>query len=508
MNLAGLINAISRHFGFRIIRTRTFSGFLAAHERINPLQMQLQAESGRVGALQAQLQAESGRVEALQAQLLAERGRAEALQAQLQVSEDAVAFETSKRNYSAAGRLSESGLPDHGRRWGHYIRKMSETISECHNIHEAIRRAQDADCTGFDHRSPSSIQAPYMQLFENILVSEYPHFREQIPLFSETTASDPESLSEFNGRPVSNIMYAHAATVLSCLTHSRSINRVCEIGAGYGDVARLWFRNPIQQVSHYLILDLPESLFFAEAFLRRTLSDVPIVYILPGAEIEKYLELPQAVFLCPIALHEVTRRLPFDLIINTGSMGEMTQDWVEFWSQWLSEQDARIFYSHNYFGMPIENQFEGENLMSPLVPENWRLVSFRINHPLVMAQSLLRNGAELFFENSRAAQDTDKEAALPECLGRLRFTHRFRLSELVYFSYMFLRHRSLDAEIAFVQKIMDDFEFVPKELLFSVNRIVSHEAFASIDADRRTYIKSLQDKLQQSYQHGTKGLFY
>lgn len=469
MKLAGFVNAVLSRFGFRIIRAHSLSELTVDLERLEALKVQSELSH---------------------------------------TSEDPLAFETIKHNYSAASKISAFDLPDHGRRWSHYKRKMSKAVSDCHKIDQAIRIAQDAGCTGFDHRSPASMQAPYMQLFENILVSEYPHFQQQIPLFSETPASDPESLVDFNGRLVSNIMYCHAVTVLSCLTYSRSINRVCEIGAGYGDVARLWFRNPIQQVTHYLILDIPESLFFAESFLRRTLSDVPIIYVLPGVEIEKYLVLPRAIFLCPISLHEVTRRFSFDLIINTGSMGEMTQDWVAFWSQWLSGQTARIFYSHNYFGMPIENLFEGENLMSPLVPEKLHLASFRVNHPLVVAQSLLRNGAELFFETSGDAWDADRDEALAECLVKRRFSHRFRLNDLAYFSYMFLRHRNLDAEIAFVKKIMDDFEFIPKELLFAVNRIVNHEAFASIDADRASYISSLRERLQQSYEHGTKGQFY
>ena len=49
---------------------------------------------------------------------------------------------------------------------------------------------------------------------------------------------------------------------------------------------------------------------------------------------------------------------PFDVVVNTGSMQEMTDDWIAVYERFLSAISARYFYSANYFLQPIDRMNE------------------------------------------------------------------------------------------------------------------------------------------------------
>jgi len=80
------------------------------------------------------------------------------------------------------------------------------------------------------------------------------------------------------------------------------------------------------------------------------LDDTPIDPAAVGAK----------VLLCPISNVSALRRLEFDLVTNTFSMQEMTDEWVDWYMRWLDMQPCRYFYSANFFGTRF-----GENARGP-----------------------------------------------------------------------------------------------------------------------------------------------
>jgi hypothetical protein len=97
----------------------------------------------------------------------------------------------------------------------------------------------------------------------------------------ENPLSGPESLGEFNGRTVSRVLYYHARNVLAGITYANEPRRVLEIVGGYGEIARLWVTNAIAPAKSYVIVDIPECLFFAEVALRSEFGE-EVGYFEPG----------------------------------------------------------------------------------------------------------------------------------------------------------------------------------------------------------------------------------
>jgi putative sugar O-methyltransferase len=413
-----------------------------------------------------------------------------------------------KSNLYDALRSSNPELPAHGKRWQFYIDRMLKSINRLGSTNEAIYFAQ-RHC-GFDHRSSfneisNDSHSPSVQIYEDILKNEYPHFSEHISQFHETETSWLSSLGQFRGRLVSNIMYCHAQTILSCLSYGSDFETICEIGAGYGDTTRMWMTNPIQKVRRYFIIDIPSSLFFAEVFLRREFSDIPVVYMREDTSIESCLDLDRVIILCPLHLCGRFQNFPIDLIINTGSMGEMSESWIDFWQRWLQEQNARFFYSHNYFANPIDNLYEGENLFSPRVPEGWALKFSKVNHPLIMAQSPLRNYAEMLFE---------KIAEMP-CQSNsdgngseLNSCEKVGLNEFLNFSYAFLNSNDVQGMINFIRRSLDGLEFIPKEILFFLDKIRKEgKGREGLGSEDIIYVNTLYKDLSERYAKAQKGIY-
>lgn len=112
--------------------------------------------------------------------------------------------------------------------------------------------------------------------------------------------------------------------------------RILEIGGGYGALARaLW---PMVGRGLYVICDLPESLMFAGLYLTLT-TDAPVALNISGDE--GYLLLPNYWF------HEL--RGPFDLVINTISMSEMTPYQVEIYARAIAKfiGSGGVFFEQN-----------------------------------------------------------------------------------------------------------------------------------------------------------------
>ncbi len=189
-------------------------------------------------------------------------------------------LEIARAHYVGAPR-DHSHLPAFGTRWDHFRREMAEAIMSFGSAQEAIAYGQ-LKC-GFDHRGPvTEADIAKMLTAQRLLAYEYPKFATRITEFSETSVTTPDTALEFvgfDGRRVfaSNILYFHMFYLLTVLSQLRCApESICEIGGGYGNPALIWLTNPIHRPQRYAIVDLPESLFFAEVFLRTALPHVRV----------------------------------------------------------------------------------------------------------------------------------------------------------------------------------------------------------------------------------------
>src|SRR5262249_2879729 len=142
----------------------------------------------------------------------------------------------------------------------------------------------------------------------------------------------------------------------------------------YGEIARMWVKNPAAPAEAYTIVDIPESLFFAEVALRAEFGDA--VGYFDGSD------PGTPILLVPLSRIEEVER-PVDLVVNTGSMQEMTDEWIDFYMAWLSAYDTRYFYCHNYAAQPIAVMGESRNLWTQRPGRDWSTRHLRLNIPLM-----------------------------------------------------------------------------------------------------------------------------
>jgi len=81
------------------------------------------------------------------------------------------------------------------------------------------------------------------------------------------------------------------------------------------------------------------------------------------------------------------QNLPVDLVINTGSLQEMSEEWVDFYRTWLDQQRCRWFYSLNYFAQPINALWESGNILSPRLSSAWTARLLRWNPAFIRMQA-------------------------------------------------------------------------------------------------------------------------
>ncbi|MCH9703475.1 MAG: hypothetical protein K0U13_01655, partial [Chlamydiae bacterium] len=138
---------------------------------------------------------------------------------------------------------------------------------------------------------------------------------------------------------------------------------------------------------NYCIIDVPQSLFFAELFLRINLPTANIQYL--SDEIPKLSTEKQNIILVPIQNAHLVKKMgiDFDLGINSGSLGELSEKWVDFWMNWLDEAPCSQFYSLNYCGTPLTNWAEGANTMAPHLSKRWQYKLSRPASPVIAMQA-------------------------------------------------------------------------------------------------------------------------
>ncbi len=403
-----------------------------------------------------------------------------------------------RRNLRAASTI-EPGHDqpiENSKRWLLFQQDMRDQNANHNTVAEAIEFAQTFD---FDHRSPAFGNEKLISYTRQSLLYEYNHFANYIDQFSESPVSLRSTLAIAKDkvtkteRDVSSIMFFHMLYVLSAMTFKPDIKTVCEIGGGYGGPARLWMTNPISSIKNYTIVDLPESLFYAEVFLRASCPNARVVYCHDNHSFEN--KDSNTFYLVPIHLAGSTAKMQFDLVVNTGSMAELSEDWVQYWSNWLSKQQCSTFYSHNYFGIDVSNLNQSRNRLAPIMPTGWKIAELRMNHPAMVLQGAPGiNAAEAIFIRSESPNSIYE-------IFKLRASERLNLHNFAYYLFNLpdAEEGNVELEINLLWKAVADLRFIPKELLFLAERIMALKEFTKIDQIQKRHVFNLWSKLRNLY---------
>lgn len=284
--------------------------------------------------------------------------------------------ETARANFRRAISDGEAKkLPDPGRRWDNFCSHARLVIERFSDPGEVIRYAQSPNA-GFETRQTGTTLIEHAQSLEGWLERTHPNFERYFASFAETPLSVPETTTTMRGRLVSGPLYWHMVVILRCLSWMRP-QMVMEIGGGIGGVGRLWMTNGFHRPRVYINVDFPESLFYADVYTRTTAEHLEVVYLHEGAA-------PPArqfdcVVLCPIANIDLLLDWPIDLIANTGSMQEMTDEYVAFYMDKIQRSRSNKFYSFNNFAEPLDGRPEMMCTAAPALGGDWS-AEYRVYH--------------------------------------------------------------------------------------------------------------------------------
>ena len=409
---------------------------------------------------------------------------------------------SSKLLEDAKGRLSsqqlvwkKSGLPALGKRWSAYAEKMFELATAATTPELVLNVAQTQ--IGFEHRGNIHHEGKFTALYERELKCEFPHWAGQLQGFADFDHCAPETSYLHEGRPVSNVLFYLARIVLSCCAHlPKRPETILEIGGGYGAPARLWMKNPIHRPQQYWILDLPESLFFAEVILKKEFG-AGVVHYVENPHGCRHEKIPSQakIVLCPVSSWPHLQEQEFDLVINTGSMQEMSEDWVDFYRDLLDKIRAGWFYSLNYFAQPVGSLWESGNLYSPRLSPSWQTRFLNYNPAFVRMQAD-RNYLEAIYEKTGIVDDADRSRAIQlVCANRLPAGGALaELMEHLRFS------SDLEDQIRVLQFAME-LRAPPKEALWLAEQVLKDQAKV-LELDR---VRAWHHELSEARRQGVEG---
>jgi len=167
----------------------------------------------------------------------------------------------------------------------------------------------------------------------------------------ESPYTNPRLVVSRNGTQTSAASLWYLCTCQQILKSLKTPpHNVLEIGCGYGGLARVM--KLLRPTTRYFIVDLPETLFFSYLYLRLNFPQAHCLFI---TENNKRLQLGPLngvdFIFVPTACIESLSGLPVDLVINTASLGEMRQQAVNRYMQFIQEDlETCYFYSVNRYG--------------------------------------------------------------------------------------------------------------------------------------------------------------
>jgi putative sugar O-methyltransferase len=376
--------------------------------------------------------------------------------------DDARCLSIARENFTSALADSAEDLPDAGSRWGTIAAYCRITIPTFETAADVVHHAQSPiGHGGFEVRLVGQELRDAFARQERILTEDIPISADHLSSFREPEISHPTTIIQYNGRPVSSALSAHTIFYFNVVTRVPTIEAICEIGGGYGAAARLWMINGYKRPRLYAIMDLPESLFFAEVYLRTTYDFNLVRYVRPGDQIEPRSLPAGTILLCPITRREALNSITFNVVVNTLSMQEMTDSYVAFYRDWLTEQPSEYFYSFNYFLQATDRRDESPNLFAPRFSRDWEI-----------QWSLAGDRQSKGFANVLARR-LPPETVTPRNTAIFEQDFRRPLTPDSTFPMMHAADTSADSRFAYrlMMAMSEDFKHRPKEIAFLAYRI-------------------------------------
>jgi hypothetical protein len=129
--------------------------------------------------------------------------------------------------------------------------------------------------------------------------------------------------------------------------HTEGLKTVLEIGAGHGNLARI-MRLFYPELTYYIV-DVADSLYCSYIFLASHFPDRRLLFVTNEDQLQESAD-HDFVFV-PAEMATGLRGKTIDLVMNTCSLGEMSQKTVDGYMRFINDDaTVRYFYSVNRYG--------------------------------------------------------------------------------------------------------------------------------------------------------------
>lgn len=468
--------------------------------------MEMQLSEVRNDLSAARTEAVVARSEAAAAKAEAAAAKAEAAGARAEADEINVAefvdrwcgeklLPEARENLFAARALRAAmGQPSLGVRWDGYSKQLiHETVNFKSAIH-AIRHAQTK--IGFETRVNEEGGGEFMDWFIAKLHATYPNCADFISASGESPLSlltDRAGVIRRNGKLLALQQIINVEVFCFLTTKLGAVpERVLEIGGGYGSSCRDWINMSGRHLKKYYVLDIPESLFYSEIYLRAHFGSSSVVHLAEkgaGAKFET-----SKIVLCPLSMIDRLVDEPIDVAINVGSMQEMPGEWLDYYERFLSVAGVRNFYSSNYLFQPLDCLLEGMNLCTPRLGSEWQILAQELMLATPEAQN--RHVLRALFHKGELG---DEAPALSEDIHVLenrpadKPVDRREGEALFRFIFAFRRGVPTSLSLRVVRALSTNFPYIPKELLYIVRGLLQNGE-ALVPSERQE-LELLRDRL-------------
>jgi len=228
----------------------------------------------------------------------------------------------------------------------------------------------------YDFTCTTPILEPAVRWYQQALLRLYAR---SAP-FSESELLADDRCTMWGDQRVSADMLYRLLTVATLTKKGLDLHgspAILEIGGGYGSLARTIMG--LNHKARYVMIDLPETLFFAEVFLRHSFPDKPFAY----ADESGWPDTAEIV-LVPTQLRRLLTGQQFDLAINTNSLGEMPRDEAKGWLDWLASdiRPAKLFSLNRFLNRVDQDHWNNRQHaagMNFLWPRDWRILDWQVN---------------------------------------------------------------------------------------------------------------------------------